>query len=290
MADFFQDQIAFQEFAQLLFSAPTLERALTDAQSARGDRPEAGAVSPRALVVEDVDYHLDRLASMLRLIGFDTLTAASGGEALRVLTLHEPRIVLLDWVLPDTNALMLTQAIRRLRIVQPVIVGTATLLSDEIRELALCAGIDAFCDKPVALPALVACLKARGLLGQDAEIDGAESCPDFEDVRRLSRGSTGRPCDFYRTFICDLLEESQRIVDLARTGRLDELGECAEKLLWRASLIGKAEFVDVVRAIRRAASSGQGPVVQELAHALEVEARALAHLLEHALCGEKLPV
>ncbi|PTY07514.1 hypothetical protein DB347_09470 [Opitutaceae bacterium EW11] len=276
---------AFEEFAQVLFSAPvrTPEQSMPAADPERpSDRPDGSL--PRALVIDDVEQHLDRAVTLLSLVGFDTLRAASVTEALQVLKLHAPRLVLIDWVLPDGNGLVLAHAIRRMDTIQPVIVGLATLLPAEVRELALSTGFDAFCDKPLTLPALLGTLRGVGVLSATAKI----ATPVSEDVRGLSESRDPEPSAVCRGFVRDLLAESQKVVALVRARKLEEVGPQAERLLWRASLIGRMEFVDTVRAIQRAADARQGSVAAELAHTLDVDSRALAAALEQSLRDQAL--
>jgi len=66
----------------------------------------------RVLVVDDDELARARLAALLRLAGYDVLTAASGEEALRTMrTTHCP-IVLTDWQMPDMDGLALCRALR----------------------------------------------------------------------------------------------------------------------------------------------------------------------------------
>ena len=68
--------------------------------------------SCRVLVVDDDDLARARLAALLRLAGYEVLTAASGEEALRTMRTTHCQIVLTDWQMPDVDGLALCRALR----------------------------------------------------------------------------------------------------------------------------------------------------------------------------------
>ena len=64
------------------------------------------------LVVDDEPDLRDSLEQMLRKRGYTVFSAASGKEAIRLFREHNPMIVLLDVMLPDTNGLSLLQQMK----------------------------------------------------------------------------------------------------------------------------------------------------------------------------------
>jgi two-component system chemotaxis response regulator CheY len=66
----------------------------------------------RVLVVDDDDLIRARLAALLRMTNFDVEVAASGEEALRVLSGAPCQIVLTDWQMPDMDGLALCRYLR----------------------------------------------------------------------------------------------------------------------------------------------------------------------------------
>ncbi len=110
-----------------------------------------------ALVVEDDEDASLIAASMLALLGFETLQAASAHEALMILANQKPTLLVLDICLPDFDGPDLLQIIRRLRehADTPVLVVSAVHPSDadataHMRE----HGILGFLSKPFSLKRL----------------------------------------------------------------------------------------------------------------------------------------
>ena len=64
-----------------------------------------------ALIVDDNEKNLKLARDVLRLAGFRTLEAASGGEGVSLAVAHLPDVILLDIRLPDMDG---TEAARQL--------------------------------------------------------------------------------------------------------------------------------------------------------------------------------
>jgi CheY-like chemotaxis protein len=67
---------------------------------------------PLVMVVEDDLDNLESLAELLDQEGYDVLAARSGQEASERLSAAHPRVIVVDYLLPDTNG---TDLVRRLR-------------------------------------------------------------------------------------------------------------------------------------------------------------------------------
>jgi len=68
----------------------------------------------QALVVDDSAVYRKLIGDHLRSWGFGVTLAESGSEAWRILEQpNAPKLVLLDWVLPDLDGLELCQRIRQ---------------------------------------------------------------------------------------------------------------------------------------------------------------------------------
>lgn len=91
---------------------------------------------PSVLVVDDEALIRWSLSEALADAGYTTRLAASGAEARVVLASigQEPLVVVLDMRLPDVNNLSLTREVRRLRKDAPVILMSAHLSPDDVRE------------------------------------------------------------------------------------------------------------------------------------------------------------
>jgi EAL domain-containing protein (putative c-di-GMP-specific phosphodiesterase class I)/CheY-like chemotaxis protein len=114
----------------------------------------------RILVVDDDDDLRTTLCRLLRRQGFETLAAATGGQALDIARGQRVDAVLLDVDLPDLNGTEVCQMLRRLP-ASPAVVhlsGSAARTADRVSGLN--AGADAYLVKPVALEELTATLRA----------------------------------------------------------------------------------------------------------------------------------
>ena len=120
---------------------------------------EAVTASARLLVVDDEATILELLAGSLRLAGFEVVTAASGGEAVRAAASFRPDLVLLDVMMPDGDGF---EALRRIRdggSEVPVIFLTAR---DEVpdRVQGFDMGGDDYVTKPFSLDELLGRIRA----------------------------------------------------------------------------------------------------------------------------------
>lgn len=115
--------------------------------------PEA---DPVVLVVDDLSANLRLMEAVLTPRGHRVILAASGAEALEVLSLEAVDIVLLDILMPDMDGY---EVCRRIRADQrtaflPVVMVTAS--GDQEKVNAIDAGADDFIAKPFAQPELLA--------------------------------------------------------------------------------------------------------------------------------------
>jgi two-component system chemotaxis response regulator CheY len=119
----------------------------------------------KALVVDDSRAIRSILTKMLRNLGFDTFEAGDGVEALRRLAeIGEPRLMLVDWNMPEMNGLELIRAVRRdcaFRDVAVVMVTTESEYDQVVRALA--AGANEYVMKPFTPDAIVEKLEMLGV-------------------------------------------------------------------------------------------------------------------------------
>jgi two-component system cell cycle response regulator DivK len=100
------------------------------------------------LLVEDNEYLLDILASILRLLGYDIVEAKSGGEAIEKAASAQPGLILLDLDLPDMKGLDAARAIRRNQRSAHIPVIACSAFGGEEREEALRSGMVGYLQKP----------------------------------------------------------------------------------------------------------------------------------------------
>lgn len=164
-----QPEHLFSLFAQALFSGPangpsTSTPALPD----RDDLPPP-LIAPKlkTLVVGFSDSELNPLCFLLSSLKFDTATAASADQALEMLSVHPVALLVTDGNSPEIHALTLAQAVRKMPIEQPMIVGLATHLTEALRLSAKDSGFDQFYEKPLLRDLLLDDLRGKGFAVSD---------------------------------------------------------------------------------------------------------------------------
>ena len=118
-------------------------------------------MSHRILVVDDVAMNVKLLADLLSVKGYETVTAASGAEALTRLAADRPDMVLLDVMMPGMSGYEVCAAIRAdpAHAMLPVVLVTALDPAKE-RAKGLEAGADDFLTKPLNQAELLARVKS----------------------------------------------------------------------------------------------------------------------------------
>lgn len=152
------------------------------------------ATGPLVFVVEDEPQMRKFIRASLSSNGYRVLEAAEGGEAARLISSHNPELILLDLGLPDVDGLELTRRLREWTRT-PIIVISARGREDDKVE-ALDAGADDYLTKPFGISELLARMRvalrhARESQAQDApqviELDELTIDLTRREVRRAGR-------------------------------------------------------------------------------------------------------
>ncbi len=107
------------------------------------------------LIVDDERFLREAIAASLRFLGFTVTTAATGGDALRLLRDHRFDLVVLDVILPDVDGFEIVRRVRAEGAQVPVIFLTAKdTRADKVKGLTL--GGDDYITKPFGLDELAA--------------------------------------------------------------------------------------------------------------------------------------
>jgi two-component system cell cycle response regulator DivK len=104
------------------------------------------------LIVDDNEKNVKLVRDVLRFVGFRTLEAATGGEAISLATEHLPDVILMDLRLPDMDG---TDALRSLKRAAPTasipIVALTAFAMKGDHERFLDAGFDGYLEKPISV-------------------------------------------------------------------------------------------------------------------------------------------
>jgi two-component system cell cycle sensor histidine kinase/response regulator CckA len=188
------------------------------------------------LVVEDIPDILTLLDTTLKLRGYRVVTARNGQEALETMAREHPAMVITDILMPKLDGFGL---IHRLRINPetreiPVVVITATYVTNEDREFALDIGATRFLEKPVDLEQFLSIVAELLLQGSHARLEPFDEFNFYEGYRKRLEAKLG-----------------QKIAQIARIEHLLGNPSKEEEATLRASLrqaIGEREEIQVLLA------------------------------------------
>ncbi|OZC90345.1 DNA-binding response regulator [Rhodococcus sp. 06-412-2C] len=131
----------------------------------------------RVLVVDDEPQIVRALRINLNVRGFEVVSAATGGEALRVAANFHPDIVILDLGLPDIDGIDVIAGLRGWTEVPILVLSARTDSADTVE--ALDAGADDFVTKPFGMDELLARLRAALRRGPQTVADPVVETDDF---------------------------------------------------------------------------------------------------------------
>ena len=104
---------------------------------------------PSLLITDDDLGFRETLRGVLEPLGFRTLTASNGEEALHVVRHQEVHLVLLDMHMPKLTGLETLRLVKQIKAILPCIILSANA-DDELREQARRAQAFSVLDKPVS--------------------------------------------------------------------------------------------------------------------------------------------
>jgi len=105
-------------------------------------------IGKKALLVEDDPISLRFLGLLLKKLGFITISANNGNQAIELFKNNKIDIVLLDIQVPGPDGFEVCRTIKNLNHSIPVIAQSANDIG-EYRERCLCAGCDDYVAKPI---------------------------------------------------------------------------------------------------------------------------------------------
>jgi DNA-binding response OmpR family regulator len=147
--------------ARFNFSVPMMPsqpQAAIEAARSVPARPAQKGRRSLVLIIEDQPDMQTLLHSILTHEGYEVMIASSGAEGLDLFKAAPPELVLLDWMLPGMNGLLVCRTIRRWSQV-PMIVLTSRVAREDMIT-ALNAGADDYITKPFQPTELLARMNA----------------------------------------------------------------------------------------------------------------------------------
>lgn len=175
----------------------------------------------RALVADKNGNNCDNISSMLVQLGMRAERALSGDEVVR--RTHQSvvdndcyRIYIIDWKLPDMNAIEIARRIRKETGKSAVIIVMSANDWSDVEEEAKRAGVTAFCNKPLFLSELRNCLST--LAGKN-ETEAADN--DKESVNLgTGRILLAEDIDLNQEIATAILGEAGFDVEIAENGQI----------------------------------------------------------------------
>ena len=112
-------------------------------------------MKPLILIADDDAKHRKLLSDALTAVGYNTVTAENGKEAVELARANRPDLVLLDMQMPVMDGLKALSMLKEDRDMQhiPAIAVTAQAMRDD-QERALRAGFDGYLSKPISIAGL----------------------------------------------------------------------------------------------------------------------------------------
>jgi len=183
------------------------------------------------LVVEDSPVSLKLTATALRKSGYKVQIASTAEQAWSMLRFLQPRLILVDILLPGMSGLELTSLVKQEpRLHDSLVVALTACAMEEDEEKALLAGCDGYLTKPIDTGTLL--MRVREYLGGRAESSvepqgAGHSEPDPVSPPPVLDLPESEMEDLRRSFLSHGLVQSQELLssldgafDAAKTSRL----------------------------------------------------------------------
>ena len=177
---------------------------------------------PKILVVDDEPANVELLSAYLEKGGYDTLTAANGVEAMKLVDGDPPDLILLDAMMPKMDGFEVCKRLKgnnKTRLIPVVMITALRDMEDKIKALDL--GVDEFLSKPFNKLELMA--RVTALLRTKRLNDSLEAAEDV--IFTLARTIEAR--DRYTEGHCERVSEFS--VSLAKEAGLSDADQDALK-------------------------------------------------------------
>ncbi|HTT56448.1 MAG TPA: ATP-binding protein, partial [Opitutaceae bacterium] len=252
----------------------------------------APTTTTRALIVEDQEYNLLVIDSILTRLGYQTDHATNGNDALAKLQANLYDIVFMDWDLPGLNGVEVT---RRFRQWEPperhtLVVATTAYSTPEKKRDCLEAGMDGFAAKPLSpekIKATIQNLSGPLRAGSSIQIRTAEEPPrktlDLSIFRYMADQQPEKVRQLAEEFITALDKDIALLAEAVRAGSSENTRRQAHRILSQTALISATSVAAVATTIQEAARNGDIESPRATLTSFEAEVATLKENLRGAL-------
>jgi len=245
----------------------------------------------RALIIEDQEYNLLVIDSILTRLGYRTDHATDGNEALAKLKTDLYDIVFMDWDLPGLNGVEVT---RRFRQWEPperhtLIIATTAYSTPEKRRDCLEAGMDGFAAKPLSpekIKETIQNLSGPLRAGSSIQVRKPEETPlralDLSIFRFMSDQNPKKFQQLVEDFITALDKDTALLAEAVRAGNIEKTRRQSHRILSQIALISTAPGTMAVSTIQEAARNGDTEMARSALKLFESEVSSLKESLRSA--------
>lgn len=259
---------------------------------------QAEAEGTLVLIVDDHPTNRLVLKSQLSALGYATVTAQHGIEALKLMKSHRVGLIITDCNMPEMNGYDLARRVRKRELEQsasriPIIAFTANALPSEA-EACFAAGMDEYLAKPVSIAQLQEKLQKLLPLGKAETPAAADSSGtvinaapqrqgqppiDSSVLARITDGDTDTERkileDFWRVTDADLDAVKQAV----SRRDMPQVLHMSHRILGASRLLGAGALAQACEPLERAGRAGDWMAVEAgLEGLLREAARLKAHL------------
>ena len=183
----------------------------------------------KALIVDDKEENLYLLETMLKSIGYETVSASNGAEALEKLNTESFDLIVSDILMPVMDGYQLCREVKKDKKLKdiPFVFYTATYTEEKDEEFSLKLGVCKFIRKPCEPAVFIKIIQDVARDAVEGKIKRAE--PVLEDEKEIFKTYSERLINKLEKKMLDL-EESER--ELRRINRaLKTLSGCNQVLI-----------------------------------------------------------
>ena len=265
--------------------------------------PSRGEPATHALIVEDQEYNVLVLDSILTRLGYQTDHAASGNDAWGKLRRNRYDIVFMDWDLPGMSGVEVTRLFRQWEppgAHTPIVATTAYCTMEKQRD-CLEAGMDGFVAKPLSPEKIRTTVRDLRSPCQQADsrdspsagvspplqIQANEEAPrqtlDLSIFRYLSDEQPDKLRQFAEKFVAGLDQDVALLIEAVRSGNIEHTRRQAHRILSQTALVSASRVAALVTAIQEAARKGDIETPRSALAAFEAEVDSLKRGLRSVL-------